>query len=243
MSPQDYVGLLQRDGEALAVAAEDGLDRPVPSCPGWTVADLVGHAGWVHRDKAAIVRHGGTGRPPRVDPTLPPRSGLIAWYREGLRDLVDLLGGTDPDRSAWSWAGDERVAFWQRRMAHETAIHRWDAQAAVGTPEPIAPPDFAADGIAEVLEHWLEGADGAPYPGPDGTLHLHTTDAEGEWLLTLARGQEPAVTTGHAKADAALRSRASDLDLLLWDRAPLAAVERFGNERLATAFLGWIDRS
>jgi uncharacterized protein (TIGR03083 family) len=242
ITPEEYVGLLRADGEALAVAADGALDRRVPSCPDWTVADLVSHTGAVHRDKALIVRHGGTERPHRDDPTLPSADGLLAWYREGLHDLADLLGSTDPERPAWSWAGDHRVAFWQRRMAHETAIHRWDAQAAIGTSWPIAPSAFAADGAAEVFDIWLEGEDGAPYPGPDGTVHVHATDAEGEWLITLGGG-DATVTQGHAKADAALRGPASDLDLVLWARAPLGSVERFGDERLLTAFLGWIDRS
>jgi uncharacterized protein (TIGR03083 family) len=243
VTPEEYVGLLRADGEALAVAAAGALERAVPSCPGWTVADLVAHTGAVHRDKAAIVRHGGTERPPRDEMEAPGGAALLDWYREGLHDLVDLLGATDPEQPAWSWSGDTRVAFWQRRMAHETAIHRWDAQAAVRTPWPITPSAFAADGVAEVLDIWLEGVDGAPYPGPDGTLHVHATDTAGEWLVTLAAGREPEVAAGHAKADAALRGPASDLDLVLWARVTSATVERFGDDRLLDAFLGWIDRS
>jgi hypothetical protein len=40
VEPEDYVIALRREGARLAAAATD-LTRPVPSCPEWTVADLV----------------------------------------------------------------------------------------------------------------------------------------------------------------------------------------------------------
>jgi hypothetical protein len=40
----------------MATAAAGNLDTPVPSCPGWTVADLVAHTGAVHRIWAYHIR-------------------------------------------------------------------------------------------------------------------------------------------------------------------------------------------
>ncbi len=251
MSPQEYVEALQRDGEALAAAAEAGpLGAPVAACPGWAVADLVRHTGAVHRDKAATVRLRGerppnrpaAGRRPTTDwevPSLPaPPEGtdVLEWYREGLADLVSLLAGLDPEAPAWSWAGDCRAGFWQRRMAHETAIHRYDAEATVGAPRPIDPA-LAADGVDEVLEIFRSPS---PPTAHDGTVHLHATDGEGEWVIALVGGGLE-VRRAHERADLAVRASASDLDLLLWGRAPLDEVERLGHGGRWDALLARLD--
>ncbi len=240
MEGEAYLAALRADGVSLARAAEPALDRPVPSCPGWSVRDLIAHVGQVHRDKARIVRAGTTTRPPGVEDTDLTGPELLAWYREGLSDLLDALAGADPRQPAWSWVGDQRVAFWYRRMAHETAVHRWDAEHAAGlAPAPVDPEELGADGVAEVFDTWL-GHDDPPYEGPAGTLHLHATDAPAEWLLTL---EPPHVSAapGHGRADTALRGTASDLDLLLWGRLPLAAVEVLGDAALPGAFLAWVQ--
>lgn len=251
MTPEEYVAALRRDGEALAAAAETGpLDAPVAACPGWTLSDLVRHTGAVHRDKAATVRLGGerprnrpeSGRTPTADwevPSLPaPPEGadLVDWYREGLGDLVSLLGGLDPEAPAWSWAGDHRVGFWQRRMAHETLIHRYDAEAAVGAPQPLDPA-LAADGVDEVLAIFRSPS---PPTAAGGTVHLHAIDGEGEWALGLVAGDLD-VRRAHERADLAVRASASDLDLLLWGRAPLGGVERIGDAGRWDALLARLD--
>jgi uncharacterized protein (TIGR03083 family) len=240
--PEEYVGLLRSDGEALARAADGSLDRPVPSCPGWTVADLVTHTGQVHRARGiAVVRQADPTRRPAEDPTLPPRGALLSWYREGLAEMVEVLAAADPEQPAWSWAGDNRVGFWQRRMAHETAVHRWDAEAAVDAPFPIAPTAFAADGVAEVLDvHVASQVEDVPYDGPAGTVHVHATDADGEWIVQVAPGSYH-VRQGHEHGDVALRGPASDLDLVLWKRLPPGTVEVYGDAGLLDAFLAWID--
>src|SRR5919106_3417272 len=132
MDKTRYLELLRGDGDALAIAASKDLHAHVPSCPEWDMAELVRHTGQVHRHKTAIVRHGGTEFPPGLErePTPDADDELVGWYREGLDDLIGTLTSRDPETSAWSWAGDHRVAFWIRRMAQETAMHRWDAEAA-----------------------------------------------------------------------------------------------------------------
>lgn len=239
LAAQQYLAALGADGEALAAAAESDPAAPVDSCPGWTTADLVRHTGEVHRNKAAVVRRGGTSRP-RDLATPPAPEGsetLIAWYREGLSELAQVLDAA-PDQPAWSWAGDHRVAFWQRRMAQETLVHRWDAQEAVGRATSL-PPALAADGVDEYLDVWLPHAEGR-YDGPSGTVHVHATDAEGEWLVRL-EGGKPVVTREHARGDVALRGRAEDLLLVAWRRRRLDAVEILGDGALAESFLAWPD--
>lgn len=239
LTPDEYVRALKADGEALASAADGALDRPVPTCPLWTVADLVEHTGWVHRDKSQRVRRGGT-EPPAVqyrEQPKAPRDTLLEWYREGLADLAEILGATDPEAPAYSWAGDHRVAFWQRRMAQETLVHRFDAEAAVSrfTPIDLA---LAADGVDEFLKVFVPRND-EPYEGPQGEIVFASTDTADRW--TVVPADELHVAVGGTDGDATVELPAADLLMVLWRRRPLDPAEVTGAEELVTAFLGWND--
>ena len=228
----DYLRSLRDDGAALATAAGRGLDPPVPACEGWTVADLVLHTGMVHRHKLEIVR-GRLAQPPDPwPPPAPPRAELLGWYQQGLAELVTVLEDADLEARVWTFnRPDQTVAFWRRRMAQETAVHRVDAEAAHGDPRPV-PAALAADGVAELLEVFLAPhADGAPVGGRGESLHLHATDAEGEWRLRLLpAGVE--VGQGHGQSAATAAGTASDLLLFLWGRAKADRLETFGDPAL-----------
>jgi uncharacterized protein (TIGR03083 family) len=225
-----YLDAIRADGTALAVAARAaGPDAAVPTCPGWTVAGLVQHVGEVHRHKAAIVRDRLQERPD--DPPGPPASrSLLDWYEEGLAELLGALAATDPATPVWTWYPADRTAgFWRRRMAHETAVHRVDAESAGRGPGPVGA-RLAADGIDEVLTAFMGDEPGSGQLGDRvGTMHVHAADVEGEWLATLHR-DALVVAHGHAKADAAVRGAASDLLLWLWGRGGLDRLEVFGDE-------------
>lgn len=226
MDREDYVAALRRDGERLAEVAAEGMDRPVPSCPGWSVADLVWHTGEVHdfwqRSASGELKEFADHTPPER----PPAEQLLAWYRDGLDRLVELLGGIDPSTPALTWSHQRDVGFIQRRMAQETAVHRWDAELAAGDPRPIEPA-LAVDGVDEFLEHMLPGRP-ANLEGPPQVVHLHATDADGEWVVRVGDGALH-VDRAHAKGDAAARGTASDLLLLLWGRRRPADVEVHGD--------------
>jgi uncharacterized protein (TIGR03083 family) len=228
----DYLGAVRDDGTALAAAARRGLDPEVPACPGWTVADLVLHIGMVHRHKLEIVR-GRLAEPPGPwPPPAPEPAELLGWYEQGLEELLTVLEAADPETRVWTFhRPDQTVAFWRRRMAHETAVHRVDAESAHGEPRPV-PAALAADGVGELLEvFFAPRLEGEPVGGRGQAVHLHATDAEGEWLVRLLpAGVE--VERGHAKGDAAARGSASDLLLFLWGRAPADRLERFGDPAL-----------
>ena len=228
----DYLRSLRDDGAALATAAGRGLDPPVPACEGWTVADLVLHTGMVHRHKLEIVR-GRLARPPDPwPPPSPPRAELLGWYEQGLEELLTVLEATDPDTRVWTFhRPDQTVGFWCRRMAQETAVHRVDAESAHGDPRPVPAP-LAAAGVAELLEVFLAPhSDGEPVGGRGETLHLHATDAEGEWRLRLLpAGVE--LGQGHGQCDATAAGTASDLLLFLWGRAGPEPLERSGDPAL-----------
>lgn len=243
MEPTDHVTAIASEGAALAGTAASALECPIPSCPDWDMAKLVLHVGLVHTWAGESVRRRTTEGVDRSTlPQAPEGTARIAWLRAATTTLIEALEVAEDDDPAGVWrGGPATVAFWRRRMAHETAVHRWDAQAAVGRPSPVPAP-LAADGIAEVLELLLPLMAPSADPGRSrGTLHLHCTDTAGEWLLALRDGRLE-VTGGHAKADAALRGQASDLFLACWGRRPGDGLEVLGDGAVAQewlALMGW----
>lgn len=236
MDTEAYLAALRRDGGRLADVADGALDRPVPSCPGWTVADLIWHTGEVH----AFWRQMATGADPAAyeEPERPPDGELVAWFRAELDALAGELEAADPATPVWTWADRKDVGFIQRRMAHETAVHAWDARAAVGVDEPVEAA-LAADGVDEFLEHFLP-ARPAHLEGALVTVHLHATDADGEWLVRAGEGSA-GFERSHGKGDAAARGPVSDLLLLLWRRRTADDLEVFGDRSALDTFLGRVD--
>jgi uncharacterized protein (TIGR03083 family) len=235
------LAVLRREGDDLATLAAGAWDAPTPSCPGWSAGDVVGHTGSIHRWVEVTVRTGERSR--RRDRPGPPegRDATLDWYRAGLDDLIERLGEAGPDAEVWAFGAsrDHRVAWWMRRMAQETGVHRWDAAAAAHAAGGSAPAGFeagvAAAGVDEYLADFLPSLP----PAPAGTLHLHATDTRGEWFVDLA---DPAgsLRREHAKAATALRGPASDLLLWLWNRQPAAGhLELLGDTAVAD---GWTSR-
>jgi uncharacterized protein (TIGR03083 family) len=236
MQTQQYLEQLTRNSERLAeVAAAAGVTAPLPTCPGWTMADLLDHLvrgdDWAKR----IVERGQQGITERTLPEAPDDEpegdALVAYFLEGARALVRTLSGADPATSVWTFsAADRTVMFWQRRRAHETAVHRVDAESAAGDVTPIDT-QLAADGIDEFLLSFLPRLQEPLTAVGDFTFHLHCTDTEGEWLLSQRDGAA-SVTAEHAKGDVAARGTASDLLLFLWGRVPADSLEVFGDDAL-----------
>ena len=153
-----YIAALRREGELLATAAERaGMSAAVPSCPGWAVRDLLKHTGYVHRWATGFVA-GGLARPTggaseeEILGQGPGDAELPGWFREGHAALVGVLSQAPPDLDTWAFlAAPSPLAFWARRQAHETAVHRVDAEQAAGrTSDSAFEPAFAADGVDEL---------------------------------------------------------------------------------------------
>ena len=233
MEYPEYCEAIRREGHALTVAARAaGVDATVVSCPEWTVADLIGHVGRLHRWIAAIVESGGETPPGEhwsaSEP--PPLDVRIDWFDAGADLVADTMLRVDAASPAWSWTNDPTAGFWARRQANETAVHRWDAQTATGRTEPIAH-SLAVDGIDEFFElipFWRR--ESTLHSGGE-SIHLHCTDGDGEWLVRLG-DSGVIVTREHAKGDVALRATASDLVLFLYGRVDRSAGEVFGDETL-----------
>jgi uncharacterized protein (TIGR03083 family) len=230
-----FLEALQTEGEALLAAVESARDAPVAACPGWDNLTLAAHVGRIWQ---YVSRQARSTEP--LDPKGAPPDGVdpLSWAREGLAALVTTLGELEPAAPCWNWARDEpnTAAFWFRRMAQETAVHRWDAEAAAGSATPIAS-WLAADGIDEVMTMWLPKRRGQAKEDVTGTAHLHAADPvpdqPSEWFLEL--GPAGAVTCRHAheKGDGVVRGPAHDILLRLWGR-PNAA-EEFGDSAVLAA--------
>jgi uncharacterized protein (TIGR03083 family) len=233
-----YLDAVRSDSAALAAAARRGLDPEVGHCPGWTVRSVVEHLGTIHLWVRTMVETRATERLSRRDLPDPPSDNeeLVAWFEAGAGRLVDTLAAVDPDEHVWNWSLRPQVAsFWPRRMAHETSVHRWDGERAHGIEAPIDG-EVAVDGIEEVFDTIAPRmiGDGSSLD-LGGTLHVHCTDREGEWLVSLRDGALD-VRREHAKGDCAVRGTASDLELLLLNRPTRERVEVFGDEAVLDAW-------
>lgn len=232
MDSVDYIAALRRENDAFhEVVDPSRLGARVEPCPEWSLADLVWHMGEVHWFWGSIAE-GRLTDPSQAEATTPERPAdgdeLVRWARASGDRTHRILAEADPTAPVWTWAPQKDVAFIRRRMAHETAVHRWDAQTT--TPSGPRPIDatLAADGIDEFLSFFVPYAlgEGPPF---EGSIHIHCTDIHGEWLL----GRDGSYTVGHARGDAALRGPASDLLLALWRRRPLDEVEVVGHRAVA----------
>jgi uncharacterized protein (TIGR03083 family) len=221
------------------------LTRQVPTCPDWTLRQLATHVGRAHRWAAEIVSTRSAEFIPFrqvPDGRIPDDPALHApWLRAGAARIIDVVreAGDDP---VWTFDGPRPATFWARRMAHETAMHRADAQITVGR-EPEFGPVLAADGIDE----WLGSMSGIGESDPrvdalpDGAvLHVHVTDegVDGEWLVR-RDGGSLIVEPGHGKGDVAVRGPAGRLLLVLLRRVPPddPQVEVLGDAALLTRWL------
>jgi uncharacterized protein (TIGR03083 family) len=231
MNYATHVEAVERETSAFTRALMRAeADAQVPTCPDWTVRDLAKHLGGVQGFWTHVLAEG-TGRPkPQFDEEPGPAAGLWIVQIGGL--LVNELKAANADTEVYTWNPDDHSAgFVARRMAHETAVHRFDAQMAIGKPQAIEPA-LAADGIEEIfvmVDAWPESG-----RGEGQTLHLHSNEGD-EWLIAMnPDGLD--VRREHAKGDLALRGAVSDIELLLYGRPPIGEVERFGDESVLDAW-------
>ncbi len=249
MDFEEHVAAIRIEGAELGrAAASSGLEATVAGCGDWRVADLVAHIGHLHRWVTSLVEARPTGGPELFgDVAVPGASELIDWYDSGVEPLAAALESAGADAEVWSWTDDHTAGFWARRQAHETAVHRWDTESAgapgrgggvgnvargpgSGSAAPVEA-RLAVDGVDEAFDMLTYRPATKALRGEGETIHLHCTDAHGEWLVHLGEsGVE--VTREHAKGDVAARGPASDLLLLLYGRIPASEVETFGDADL-----------
>ncbi|MFE3032692.1 maleylpyruvate isomerase family mycothiol-dependent enzyme [Streptomyces canus] len=227
METAEFIRILDREGQLLAAAAEQaGPDAKVPTCPQWQVRDLLRHTGAVHRWATAFVAEELTEFRPFPDEPALDGEELLAWFRTGHRLLVDTLDSAAPDVRCWHFLpAPSPLAFWARRQAHETAVHRFDAEAARGgTPEEPGR-DFAADGIDELLRGFHARTKSRVRSTEPRMLRVRASDTDGAvWTARLTE-EPPATELGEeGDADCEVSGPAARLYLALWNRLPFPRV-------------------
>lgn len=256
MEPDRY--LVDLEGAiALMTEAVAGADpgASVPSCPGWTVTDLVDHLGCVHLWTAASVRNGA---PPDPYPTREDEGRTLAqWYSDCGRELLETLSGFDPDDHTWTFnKADQTVGFWCRRQLHETTVHWADMLLITGASMP-GPPELtrevAADGIDEVLTFFVpreqararkkassspdrDITQGDPMPSAPETVLVICDDVpESRWLVTTtwSDGLPDCSTRAispqeRVTADGTVTANAITTYLALWNRVDRADLRAEG---------------
>ena len=230
----EYIPALRRAGSAAAQAARDiPMETTVPSCPEWTLRDLAHHLGSHHRWVAGNLDQPPDGNAFKQREEPPADEAIPDWLEAGAEVLATKLAATDPAKPCWTWVPfDQSARFWARRTTQETAMHRWDAQNAGGAADDVDPA-LAADGVDEYLGI-LGAFRGRRFPEA-GSIHLHTTDTPGEWLVRLGPDGIQ-VTREHAKGDVAVRGPASDVLLVLMGRKNMGAADVLGDAQLFERF-------
>ncbi|OMC56010.1 hypothetical protein A5747_10095 [Mycobacterium sp. IS-836] len=246
----DYAAAFLKENRAFSELFRDVDDAtPVPTCPGWSLKQLLRHVGRGDRWAAQIVRD-------RLDSYLDPRTveggkpppdpaDAISWLQGGAQRLVDAVELSGVETPVWTFLGTRPANWWIRRRLHEVVVHRADAAIALGR-EFTLEPDIAADAITEWLERVAiqAGSDGEALPLEEGdTIHLHATDsgATSEWTISAAGGRI-GFAHEHGKGTVALRGGATELLLALVRRVPVGdtGVEVFGDD---SVWRNWLDHT
>ena len=235
-----YLAHLDADAHLLAAAAARGHDAVVPGCPTWTVADLLTHIAAVHCRSSDIVEQGLVARWPERA-RLPVGVDPLDWYRTEAGRLCRLLAAADPAAPAQTFSEEQTVGFWIRRMAHETVVHRVDAEQAHGY-ESVVDAELATDGIDEVFDVFITRCpDWADLVPTDDVVRIETrgrswTARFGRYVGEMGSKTYDVLTTvvdPDAQAGAVVAGESDRVLLWMWGRAPIEDVTVSGDSRVA----------
>ncbi|MCM0673151.1 maleylpyruvate isomerase family mycothiol-dependent enzyme [Micromonospora phytophila] len=236
-----------------AVASAPSLDVQVPTCPEWTLFDLVQHLGEGRRSWAATVAAGPTAsaRSASEGPAAPrEREALLAWLAASTQQLLHALREAGPDRGCWTWWGTSQsprtCGAVARHQLQEIAVHTYDAQVTLGAPQPL-PDQVALDGVEEFLSTCCTTT--AAWPHEPAAVDYHATEGRSwrNWLSAdgarAARlptpGTMPATAAVEDAADASARGTASELVLAFYGRVPVDSLKLDGDRRLFDLLIAW----
>ena len=221
----EHLAHLDADGSALAAAAtRAGWDAAVPGLS-WDVRQLVTHTGGVHRWAADIVATASATTDTELGRAVgdgPADDELLDWFIAGHAALVATLRAAPEELECATFLpAPSPLAFWARRQAHETAIHRADAEGAAGV---VTAFDtlFAQDGIGEILRGFAARKSNAIARA--GMVSLNSTDGP-SWLITLGGERIVAEEGGDTACDMTVSGTSSDIYLWLWNRPSAISVE------------------
>jgi uncharacterized protein (TIGR03083 family) len=239
-----WIETLREEGARMTAAARAmPAGAPVPTCPEWVVRDLIRHQGGVHRWATSVVAEART-EPPSVGLEeiaggWPGDEELADWLKAGYLALVSALEAAPPDLRCWTFMpAPSPLAFWSRRQAHETSIHRADAELAAGrTLAHLSgcSPAFAADGVDELVAgFWPRRSSTARAENPV-TLGIACTDEGGAWVVTMGPDGVH-VAAGGGAATCSVRGTAVNLYLALWNRGGSESLQIEGDRAVLAQF-------
>ena len=231
LTADELVAVVDIEARQLADEAERVLlGDPVPTCPDWTVADLIGHIGGVHRWATAIVSRAlGQNLPAAQEAALlqtpEQQAELLPWFRAGAEQVVDALRAAPEDLQAFRFLSNAPPArqFWARRQAHETTIHRVDLVAArlgriPSTAEAAVAHQLALDGIDELVSGFVPRRSSRLRTTEPFVMAITPTDADVSWTIAVS-DQRPVVSAGvDPNAQSIISGTAAALYLGLWNR-------------------------
>ncbi len=243
MDTHAYLTSVERDAASMmAIAADLPLDTPVPTCPGWTLRDLMEHTGIVHRHKTETVRGGWLDESPPEPPG--PDGDLLEWFGSGVEEMLDVFRTSDLSQPTWTWCAHEhRADWWVRRMAHETVIHGADSLIAAGGTGRVDQ-ELAIDGVDEILdEMMIGGPDWGTLTAGEGVIALEAGGRR--WVVRRASFSGTSPISGNtyedlpalvyaegSEPDAVIATDPETLDLWLWGRGNLPSGSVGGDKSL-----------
>jgi len=229
-----YIDVIGEEADRLAHACGRGLEAAVPTCPGWTIADLIAHVTDVYRFFTAQLEAADP------DERVPHDGGHagnpLDAFDDGVARLVSTLERLGPDSPSWNWSGTDLVAGWvARRMALETAVHRFDGENTFGRAMQIES-ELAVDGLDKRLDvHLRVDILDQPKATLGGSVCMVCSDVDAAWVIEVGAGR---VRWRRARgpADVVLVGTASDLFLFSWNRVGLDALSVTGRRDVASAW-------
>lgn len=234
MHSYDYLTSIETGGRALLdLVADADLDLPVPTCPDWTLRDVVEHVSGASRWVSTCVSSGLTAQQRILPPGPAERTELLEWARESLDDLLAVLSATAPDDLVWTpIRGALGSVWWRRKAALEVAIHHADAQSALGHRPKTIDPRLALAGVDEYAEEFLPLMLLMVTEPPVTAVLLSPNDIDDSRTLSLIPAGDD---RDPGAASVVLEASASDLLLWMWNRVPDGTLTVHGDDTV----VGW----
>lgn len=231
-----------------AVAVAPSLDVQVPTCPEWTLFDLVQHLGEGRHRWAVTVAAGPADNPPAFSAPVAPREreALLTWFTESTRQLLDALRKAGPDQGCWTWWGPSQspqtTGAVARHQLQQVAVHTYDAQVTVGAPEPL-PDAVALDGVDEFLTTCV--ANTAAWPHKPAVIDYHATEGR-SWRIWLdADGARTARLSGQAAGErpetayVSAQGTANELVMFCYGRIRMDSLRIDGDRHVFDQLIAW----
>ena len=229
MGPLEHLEWLAENVAWFSSLDASLLDQAVPRCPGWDLEHLINHLSFgVGVAYPAAIATSPTDELSVTPLTsaLPTGSEALEKFEENFSACLQMMRETDPTQPCFTYAGAGTAAFWFRRAAAETTLHRMDAADALGQSMVHLREAWSADAIREAVEFALPLA-AAKVGTPEGELVIESPCLENP------------ISVGHGAPAAVLTGEPHDVLDTLWGRSN-TRVKITGDRALAAQWLGLI---